>query len=217
MSPATPSSWVRRTRRAATAGAVAATVATVAGTLALTAGPASAATKVHASYKVTGSTFLKGPNFSLALGPGTLASVLNPANGNLTAVLTMPDATGSFKEAGLVPVTATTRFINDGKTTGKLNLNTGAVATTSKITLQITKLIVSGLPVPVGSSCETAEPVVVQLKSQKGFNVLKGGKVAGVYTIGKFQHCGLSTLLINATIPASGNTISLKLGKAKIG
>lgn len=216
MSPATRSS---RARRAAAAGAAAASVATVAATLALTAGPASASqkSKVHASYKVTGSTFLKGPNFSLALGPGKLASVLNPANGKLTAVLTMPDATGSFKQAGLVPVTATTRFINDGKTTGTLNLNTGAVATTSKITLQITKLIVAGLPVPVGNSCETADPVVVQLKSQKGFNVLKGGNVAGVYTIGKFQHCGLSTLLINATIPASGNTITLKLGKAKIG
>ncbi|HEY3903925.1 MAG TPA: hypothetical protein VGM14_08495 [Streptosporangiaceae bacterium] len=214
MSPATRSSWARR---AATAGAAAASVAAVAAALTITAGPASAATKVHASYKVTGSTFLKGPNFSLPLGPGTLASVLNAANGNLTAVLTMPDATGSFKQDGLIPVTATTRFINDGKTTGKLNLNTGAVATTSKITLQITQLIVSGLPVPVGKSCETAQPVVVQLKSQKGFNVLKGGNVAGVYTIGKFQHCGLATLLINATIPGAGNTISLKLGKAKIG
>lgn len=216
MSPATRSSWARR---AATAGATATSVATLAATLALTAAPASASAKVkvHATYKVTGSTFLKGPNFSLPVGPGTLASTLNPANGNLTANLTMPDATGSFKQAGLIPVTATTRFINVGQTTGKLNLNTGAVATTSKITLQITKLIVSGLPVPVGPSCETADPVVVQLKSQKGFNVLKGGIVAGVYTIGDFHHCGLATLLINATIPASGNTITLKLGKAKIG
>lgn len=217
MYPATTrSSWARR---AASAGAAAASVATVAATLTLTAAPASASAKakVHATYKVTGSTFLKGPNFSLSLGPGSLASVLNPANGNLTATLTMPDATGSFKQAGLIPVTATTRFINDGPTTGKLNLNTGAVSTTSSITLQITQLIVSGLPVPVGPSCETADPVLVQLKSQKGFNVLKGGKVAGVYTIGKFHHCGLATLLINATIPASGNTITLKLGKAKIG
>ena len=31
------------------------------------------------------------------------------------------------------------------------------------------------------------------------------------------QNCGLATLLINLTIPGSGNTITLKLGKAKIG
>ncbi|HXS64439.1 MAG TPA: hypothetical protein VN767_16400 [Streptosporangiaceae bacterium] len=215
MSPATRSSGARRAATVTAAALL--SLATGAATLALTAGTASASTKVHASYKVTGSTFLKGPNFSLPLGPGSLASVLNPANGNLTADLTMPDTTGSFKQAGLIPVTATTRFINVGKTTGKLNLNTGAVATTSKITLRITKLIVSGLPVPVGPRCETAEPVVVQLKSQKGFNVLKGGKVAGVYTIGKFHHCLLATPLINITIPASGNTITLKLGKAKLG
>jgi hypothetical protein len=214
MSPATRSSWARRA--VTTGAAVALCAATGTATLALTTGTASATT-VHATYKVTGSTFLKGPNFSLSLGPGSLASTLNPANGKLTAVLTMPNATGSFKQNGVIPVTATTAFINDGKTTGKLNLNTGAVSTTSKITLQITSLIVAGVPVPVGNFCETAQPVVIQLKSQKGFNVLKGGKVAGEYTIGNFHHCGLATLLINTTIPASGNTITLKLGKAKLG
>jgi hypothetical protein len=41
--------------------------------------------------------------------------------------------------------------------------------------------------------------------------------LAGSYTIGKFQHCGLATLLINLTIPGSGNTIKLTLGKAHLG
>lgn len=216
MSPATRSS---RARRAVTTGAaVALSVTTGAAALALTAGPASAKAKanVHATYKVTGSTFLKGPNSSLTLGPGSLAATLNPGNGKLTAVLTMPDATGSFKE-GLISVTATAAFLNVGKTAGTLDLNTGAVTTTSNITLQLTHLVVGGLPVPVGHFCETAQPVVIQLKSQKGFNILKGGKVAGEYTIGNFHHCGLATLLINLTIPASGNTISLTLGKAKLG
>jgi hypothetical protein len=217
MSPVTRTSLARRA--VTTGAAVALSVSTAAATLALTAGPASASpkAKVHATYKVTGSTFLKGPNSSLALGPGTLAATLNPKNGKLTATLTMPPATGSFKEGGVIPVTATAAFINDGNTTGTLNLNTGAVTTTSNITLQLTSLVVAGIPIAVGHSCETAQPVVIQLTSQKGFNILKGGKVAGEYTIGNFHHCGLATLLINLTIPASGNTISLKLGKAKIG
>ena len=41
--------------------------------------------------------------------------------------LIMPDATLSFTEFGLVPVTATTHFINNGPTTGTLNLTTGAI------------------------------------------------------------------------------------------
>jgi hypothetical protein len=109
-------------------------------------GAASAATHVHARYRVTGSTFIKAPNF----------------------------------------------------------------------TLRIVRLSVAGVNVPVGDSCQTSSSVVVTVKSQKGFNILNGGNLAGSYTIGQFQHCELATLLINATIPASGNTIALKLGKAKL-
>ncbi len=186
------------------------------GALAASAGSASAATYIHAKYKVTGSTTLAGPNATLPLGPGTLAATVNAKTGKVTATLTLPDATGSFEEFGIVPVTATAEFINDGPTTGTVNTSTGAVATTSKITLRIVSLSVAGINVPVGNSCETAQPVVAALKSQKGFNILAGGNVAGTYTIGDFANCGLATLLINLTIPASGNSITLTLGKAKI-
>ena len=158
-----------RARRAAVIGAA---TLVAGGLLMAMPGAASAATHVHAKYKVTGSTFIKAPNFTLHLGPGTLAADLNPANGNLKATLTLPDATGSFLQFGVVPVTATTRFINAAPTTGKLNLNTGAVTTTSKITLRIVRLSVAGVKVPVGDSCQTSSPVVVTVKSQKGFNVL---------------------------------------------
>ncbi len=185
--------------------------------LALYPGMASAATLVHAKYKVSGSTYLKTPNFTLALGPGTLSATLNAATGKLKANLSLPDATGSFKQFGIIPVTATTQLINDGPTTGKVNLKTGSVKTTSKITMRIVSLTVAGIGIPVGSSCETSAPVVVALASQPKFNILSGGKLAGKYTIPNFSHCGLATVLINATIPGSGNTITFKLGKAKIG
>jgi hypothetical protein len=178
---------------------------------------ASAVTKIHATYKVTGSTFIKAPNFTMALGPGKLTSTLNLKTGKLTANLALPDATGSFKQFGLIPVTATTHFINNGPTTGKVNLTNGAVKTTSSITLQIVSLTVAGLPVPVGDSCETSSPVIITVKSQKGFNVVSGGKLKGTYTIPSFSNCKLATPLINLTLPGAGNTITLKLGKARIG
>jgi hypothetical protein len=173
-------------------------------------------TSIHVKYKVTGSTFLAGPNFTLALGPGKLASTVD-SNGKLTATLSMPNATGSFKEAGVIPVTATTQFINDGPTTGKINLSTGAVATTSKITLRIVSLSVASISVPVGPSCETKTPAVIKLKSEKGFNVVDGGKLGGTYAVPDFHKCLLATLLIDATLSGQGNTITLKLGKAKLG
>jgi hypothetical protein len=197
--------------------AVAATSLIAAGAVAATAAPASAAPHagLKVSYKLTGTTHLAGPNANLSLGPGTLSATISPG-GKVSATLSLPPSTGSFKEGGLIPVTATAQLINDGPTTGTVS-GSGTVSTTSNVTLQLLSLSVAGLPVPVGNACETATPVVVSLKSQKGFSALDGGKLAGTYTIPPFHHCGLATLLINLTIPASGNTISLKLGKAKIG
>jgi len=183
--------------------------------LAATAIPASASTKLHARYKVTGSTYIKAPNFTLSLGPGKLSSTVSLKTGKLTATLALPDATGSFTQLGSIPVTATTQFINDGPSTGRVNTKTGAVRTKSKITLRIVSLTVAGLPLSVGNSCQTKKAVVVRLASQPGFSVLAGGNLAGSYTIGDFTHCHLWTFLINTTIPGAGNTITLKLGKAR--
>jgi hypothetical protein len=177
---------------------------------------ASAGTTLTVRYPVNGSTFIKAANATVTLGPGTLRSKVNLTTGKVTASLNLPPATGSFKELGLVPVTATVAFIQDGPTTGKVDLNTGAVTTMSNITLQITSLSVSGLPVPVGPACESATPASVSLASQPGFSIVNGGTVSGTYTIPPFANCGLITPVLNLTITGPGNTISLTLGKAHV-
>jgi hypothetical protein len=203
-----------------------ATAAGVAGVLTLggliaSAGGASASTTphtiVHATYPVTGNTHLATPNATVALGPGTLVSAVDVKTGNLTANLKLPDATASYLQYGLIPVTATTQFVNDGPTTGTIDLNTGAVTTKSLITLRIVSLSVAGISLPVGNSCETSTPATVQVTSQPGFNILTGGNLTGTYTIPQFANCGLETLLLNLTVPGSGNTISLTLAKPTFG
>jgi len=197
-----------------------ATVTVVAGLLAvftIAAAPAASAdTVVKVKYKVNGSTFLKAPNASIPLGPGTLKAAVDLNTGSLTASLNLPPATGSFKELGLIPVTATAAFIQNGPTTGTVDLNTGAVTTTSNITLQITALSIAGLPVPVGPACESATPASVTLTSQPGFSIVKGGTVSGTYTLPPFANCGLVTPILNLTITGPGNTLSLTLGKAHV-
>jgi hypothetical protein len=187
-----------------------------AGAFLATAAPASAQSSVTVKYPVTGSTLLKKVDATAELGPGTLKSTVNLSNGSLTATLTLPPATASFEELGLVPVTATTAFINDGPTTGTVNLDTGAVTTTSHITLQVTSLSVAGIPVPVPSGCESASPATVKVDSQPGFTIVNGGNLSGTYTVPPFAHCGLLTPVLNLTIPGPGNTITLTLGKAKV-
>jgi hypothetical protein len=177
---------------------------------------ASAATILKVRYPVNGSTFIKAANATVPLGPGALRSRVNLTTGAVTASLNLPPATGSFKELGLIPVTATVAFLQNGPTTGKVDLNTGAVTTMSNITLQITSLTVAGLPVPVGPSCESATPASVALASQPGFSIVNGGTVSGTYTIPPFTGCGLITPVLNLTITGPGNTISLTLGKAHV-
>jgi hypothetical protein len=197
-----------------------ATVTALAGLLAvftIAAAPAASAdTVVKVKYKVNGSTFLKAPNASIPLGPGTLKAAVDLNTGSLTASLNLPPATGSFKELGLIPVTATAAFIQNGPTTGTVDLNTGAVTTMSNITLQITALSIAGLPVPVGPACESATPASVTLTSQPGFSIVKGGTVSGTYTLPPFANCGLVTPILNLTITGPGNTLSLTLGKAHV-
>ena len=178
---------------------------------------ASTDTMVTVTYPVTGSTFIKAINSTVALGPGTLATTADLTTSTLTGTLTLPPATGSFKELGLIPVTATTELVQDGPATGTVDFSTNAVQTTTQATLKVTSLTAAGLPIPVGSSCQTSTPATITVSSQPGFNVLSGGTLAGTYTIPRFAHCGLATLLINLTLPGPGNTISLTLGAGALG
>lgn len=179
--------------------------------------PASADTSITATYPVSGSTFIKALNSTVSLGPGTLTSTVDLNTSAVTSsTLSLPPATGSFKELGFIPVTATTAFVQDGNATGTVSLSNNTVSVTTQVTMQLTSLKIAGVPVLIGKSCQTSAPATITVSSQPGFNVLNGGTVAGTYTIPKFSHCGLGTLLINLTIPGSGNTISLTLGKAAL-
>jgi hypothetical protein len=210
----------RLTLLAASAAVAVAGIAAATPALASPGAPAAPAapsdSTVSVSYPVTGSTFIKAIGGAIDLGPGTLSTTADLTTSTLTGTLTLPPATGSFKELGLIPVTATTEMIQDGTATGTVNFTTNAVTTTATDTIKLTSLKVAGVPVLVGPSCETS-PATISVSSQAGFNVLNGGTLSGTYTIPPFAHCGLATLLINLTLPGPGNTISLTLGKGTLG
>ena len=187
--------------------------AAVAGAVGLGVCPASADTTVSLTYPISGSTYINAIHTSIPLGPGTLSATADLTTSAITGSVNLPPATGSFKELGLVPVTATTAFVEQGQTTGTLESD-GGIQATSHISLKLTSLKVAGIPVPVGNSCETAVPATISLASETGFNALTGGTVSGTYTIPHFAHCLLATPLINLTLPGPNNTITLNLGAA---
>ncbi|MFI7545202.1 hypothetical protein [Actinoplanes sp. NPDC049599] len=193
---------------------IAAMAATAVG---VTASPAAAAADLSATYPINGVSHINSNDSDLPLGPGSLHATVNLASGALTASVSLPPATGNFKELGFIPVTATVELTEAEPTTGSLNLNTGAMQSTSHMTLRLTRLTIAGLPAPVGSRCQTVRPAEIPLTSQPGFSVLRGGDVSGTYTIPPFEHCLLNTGLINLTIPGPGNTLTLTLGPAVLG
>jgi hypothetical protein len=189
-------------------------VATVVG---VSASPAAAAADLSATYPINGVSHIASNDSDLPLGPGSLQATVNLDSGALTASVSLPPATGNFKELGFIPVTATVELTEAEPTTGTLDINTGAMQSTSHMNLRLTRLTIAGLPALVGSRCQTERPAEIPLTSQPGFSVLRGGEVSGTYTIPKFEHCLLNTALINLTIPGPGNTLTLTLGPAVLG
>jgi hypothetical protein len=191
-------------------------VAAAATALGLGANTAFADTFATLQYPVTsGSTDLVGPDTTVSLGPGTLTSTLDENTYAITGgTLSLPPATASFTVLGL-PSVATTTFNQVGPVTGSVNVQTGAVVATAKVNIQITSLSEAGLPIYVGPDCQTVVPATITVTSQPGWGVIKGGTLAGTYSIPLFNNCGLLDALapvINVIIPGPGNTISLNLG-----
>ncbi len=184
--------------------------------LVTTAGPASADSVISVHYALTGTTFLKKLNTTVNLGSGTLSATVDLTTGTSSSTLSLPPATASVSEFGVIPVTATTEMIQNGPATGTVNLNANTITSSASVTLQITKLTVFGISLPVGNSCETS-PFTINISSGAGFTVGGGGAVSGTYTIPRFRHCLLNTLLLNLTIPGPGNTLNLMLGALQLG
>jgi hypothetical protein len=177
---------------------------------------AAADTVINVHYPLTGTTYIKKLNTTVNLGSGTLSASVDLTTGTSSGTLSLPPSTISMKELGIIPVTVTSEMVQNGPATGTANLSTNTITSTASVTLKITSLTVAGLNIPVGNSCETSA-FSVTIASDAGFTISGGGPMSGSYTIPFFHHCGITTAVLNLTIPGSGNTLNLTLGALQIG
>ena len=202
----------RTTRRLAVAG----------GALALAAIPAAAhASTLNVTYDATGTSHVAKTNSDIALGPTTLSLALESADGSFTGHLKIPTATNTFRAVGLLPVSANVDFVEAAPVTGKLNRvgTTISIASTASYYIKLSNVKVLGLPAFAGNYCQTEAPVSIPANTPDGevFSITKGGNLAGSFTIGNFENCGLNTLLINLLIPGAGNTAELSVSNGRLG
>ncbi|MCP2163889.1 hypothetical protein [Goodfellowiella coeruleoviolacea] len=163
------------------------------------------------TYNLSGSSYVKKTDSSMALGPGTLTTTIDLATGNLSGELSMPSAQASFAVLG-IPVTAQVDMVPVGPATG--TLVRGVVNATAEVYIRLSNVRMGGLPILTGPHCQTRTPAVIPLVSGPNFNPLQGGDLTGAYTIPEFDNCLLTGLLINQLVPGPDNTITLTLHRA---
>jgi hypothetical protein len=183
----------------------------------LLAAPAAHASSLKFAYDVNGSSYLPSINSTVQLGPAVLLVSVD-STGHFTGSLPLPPAKTHFQALGLIPIQGTVTFIPSGSVTGRLynspsNPRIQKVASTSRYYLKLSNVTSLGVPLLVGNSCVTVDPVVINAATPRHgrFNLTNGGPIVGTYSIGDFANCGLSTALINSMVPGGGDTVTLNL------
>ena len=189
--------------------------ATAAAALALIPVAAHAATIVSIEYDASGTTHIAKTNSDIALGPTTLRTDLDIDTFDFTGSLPLPGTVTEFKVAGFIPVKANVDFIEAAPIQGHIDLieDRAEVTSTAKYYVKLSNIKIVGFPTFTGSHCKTKVPVSIPANTRpgEGFDLMNGGHLAGTYTIGDFQNCGLNTWLINALVPGGGNTLDIQV------
>jgi hypothetical protein len=87
----------------------------------------------------------------------------------------------------------------------------GWMSATVTVDAVIAAVRAAGRTLISGGSCRTASHAVVPLRSEPGFNLERGGRLAGVYQRPPFTGCGWITPLVNLLVAGPGNTVVIDL------
>jgi hypothetical protein len=87
----------------------------------------------------------------------------------------------------------------------------GRMSATVTVDAVIATVRAAGLTLISGGSCRTASHAVVPLRSEPGFNLEVGGRLAGAYQRPPFNGCGSITPLVNLLVAGPGNTVVIDL------
>lgn len=141
----------------------------------------------------------------------------------------LPPVTATFLAFRFVPVTATLHLVElapirivsvSGITAPPFPIT---VRASTKISVRVSQVKVNGVPLNVGSHCQTVRPVKLVLVGKgentippKGYTVPTGGPLSGKVTIPPFTRCGVSEnldRLLTGSISGSGNFVKMTQGK----
>ena len=160
------------------------------------------------SYSIKGSSEIRRLHADVPIRGGITAK-LDLGTSRYTADLALNPTSARFALFGFIPVTTKIAFEPQGQTTGAVA--DGALDARSELTVKMPQISVFGLPISRSAACGTSKPSVVTMTSGPGFDVLKGGTLAGSYALAPLRGCGPFTPFLSALATGPGNTIDLTL------
>lgn len=141
---------------------------------------------------------------------GTIDPVLDLATGAFTADLSLSRTRARLQVLGVLPVTADIAFTQTDKTRG--TLKEGVLAAQARFKILLPQLYLFGtLPIVSQDTCQTKSSSVAIMRSEPGFDALRGGRLTGTYGMSDLTGCGLLTSFISPLTKGAGNTIDLTL------
>ncbi len=156
---------------------------------------------------------IKKMNQTTTYPRGQFVGVLDSEKRTIVGTTTIPAGTTRLKIGSLPLADVTTKITQVGQSTTNITFDgwDWVLHTTQQVSVQIVSIKPVGLDINlVGNSCKTA-PFTQTLDGR--FHVTGTGPgsaydywMNGTYTLPYFWNCGLSTPVINLSIPGPGNT-----------
>jgi hypothetical protein len=159
-------------------------------------------------YAVRGFLTIRGHSLRAPLH-GSLVIRVDEDSRCFTGDLTLEQSAVSRTVLGATLMRATVQITAESPVDGRID-HEDRVSATVTVNAAITALRACGRDLATGG-CHTARHAVVPLCSQPGFDLGKGGRLAGRYSRPPFTGCGRITPVINLLAAGPGNAVVIDL------
>ena len=161
------------------------------------------------AYAIRGFLTVRKDSLRIPLN-GSLAVEWDRDSGLFTGDLALRQSTVSRTVFGTSVFRGTVQIAAESPVIGRVD-DEGRVFAAVTVGAVITAAHAAGQTLISGGSCRTATEAVVPLRSKPGFDLERGGRLAGRYHRPPFTGCGWITPLVNLLIAGPGNAVVIDL------
>jgi hypothetical protein len=161
------------------------------------------------AYAIRGFLTVRKDSLRIPLN-GSLAVRADLDSGLFSGDLVLDQSSVSRRVLGANLFSATVQITADSPVIGRID-HEGRTYATVTVDAVIAPVHAAGRMLIDGGSCRTAAHAVVPLRSKPGFNLERGGRLAGRYHRPPFTGCGWITPLVNLLVAGPGNAAVIDL------